>query len=75
MAQSKAQKNEKFDTDEVYPVTTEAPAQDDKVGAVIGDAGPEDSPVRTQRPGPADRGGHGRRRRLPQAARPGPVRP
>jgi hypothetical protein len=34
----------------VYPVTTEAPAQDDKVGAVIGDAGPEDSPVRTQRP-------------------------
>jgi hypothetical protein len=51
MAQSKAStKAEKFDTDEVYPVTTEAPAQDDKVGAVIGDASPEDSPVRTQRP-------------------------
>jgi hypothetical protein len=48
MALSKAQK-EALET-ETYPVTDEAPAQDDKVGAVIGDAGPEDSPVRTQRP-------------------------
>lgn len=51
MAQSKAQKAKDDDLrEEVYPVTTEAPAQDDQVGAVIGDAGPEDSPVRTQRP-------------------------
>ena len=45
-----AKKDEKFDASEAYPVTEEAPAQDDQVGAVIGDAGPEDSPVRTQRP-------------------------
>lgn len=48
MALSKAQKEAL--SEETYPVTEEAPAQDDKVGAVIGDAGPEDSPVRTQRP-------------------------
>lgn len=50
MAQSKATKPNDDLTTEVYPVTTEAPAQDDKIGAVVGDAGPEDSPVRTQRP-------------------------
>lgn len=53
MAQSKASTKATKDSDletEVYPVTHEAPAQDDKVGAVIGDASPEDSPVRTQRP-------------------------
>lgn len=45
-----AKKDEKFDASETYPVTREAPAQDDKQSAVTGDAGPEDSPVRTQRP-------------------------
>lgn len=36
--------------DEVYPVTTETPAKDDQVAYVVGDAGHEDSPVRTARP-------------------------
>lgn len=49
MAQSKAKQDEAL-REETYPVTEQAPAQDDKVGAVIGDASPEDSPVRTQRP-------------------------
>ncbi len=49
MALSKAQKD-KVDEADVYPVTEAAPSQDDKVGAVIGDASPEDSPVRTQHP-------------------------
>jgi hypothetical protein len=50
MAQSKAKQQEEALRTEAYPVTEEAPAQDDQVVAVIGDAGPEDSPVRTQRP-------------------------
>ena len=50
MAASKAKEKDQFAPEEAYPVTDEAPSQDDKVGAVIGDAGPEDSPVRTQRP-------------------------
>jgi hypothetical protein len=32
------------------PVTDEAPTKDDQFGAVTGDAGHEDSPVRTARP-------------------------
>jgi hypothetical protein len=61
MAQSK--EAEKFDPDEVYPVTTEAPAQDDQ------QAPSSATPARGQpgphaAAGPADRRGHGRRRRL-----------
>ena len=52
MAQSKAttKKDEQALREEVYPVTDQAPARDDQIGAVVGDAGPEDSPVRTQKP-------------------------
>ena len=49
MAQSKAQKKDDLRED-AYPVTEDAPTRDDQIGAVVGDAGPEDSPVRTQRP-------------------------
>lgn len=48
MATSK--KKDQFPADDPYPVTDEAPAQDDQQGAVIGDASHEDSPVRTSRP-------------------------
>lgn len=43
-------KDNKVDENEVYPVTTEAPSKDDQVAYVVGDAGHEDSPVRTSRP-------------------------
>lgn len=39
-----------FDPADAYPVTEQAPAQDDKQAAVVGDASHEDSPVRTSRP-------------------------
>ena len=51
MAQNKADKaRAEFPPDEAYPVTEDAPKQDDQVGAVIGDADHEDPPVRTARP-------------------------
>lgn len=50
MALSKANKTNEFDPSEAYPVTDQAPAQDDQTAAVVGDASHEDSPVRTARP-------------------------
>jgi hypothetical protein len=47
---AKMAKEEQFGPDEAYPVTEQAPAQDDQQAAVVGDAGHEDSPVRTARP-------------------------
>lgn len=50
MAQSKATKKDEFSAEEAYPVTEDAPKQDDKVAYVVGDAEHEDPPVRTARP-------------------------
>lgn len=53
MALSKAQKDmasQDYDPRIGGPVTEEAPAKDDQVAAVTGDASHEDSPVRTSRP-------------------------
>lgn len=49
MAQSKKSSLD-FDPADAYPVTHEAPAQDDQQAAVVGDASHDDSPVRTSRP-------------------------
>lgn len=48
MAEKK--KDDEFTAEAVYPVTHQAPTADDQQAAVVGDAGHEDSPVRTARP-------------------------